>query len=290
LKQKETVQTKKTLLNGQNIFYRYRPGSSDIFISFLHGYPTSSLDYAHLIDDVPDEYHVLAHDHLGFGNSDKPSNHNYLLADQADLTCQLYEQLGAKKVHLVAHDYGTSVATEIIARDNIGDLNFNLCTVTLCNGSMLIEMAKLRIIQRLLKSRLLGNLVAQLSSASTFHRNMRNIWFDENLYHQDEMHEHWDLLIKNEGKKVLPKITRYIDQRYTFYDRWIGALKQSLLPIHILWAENDPVAVIDMGSKLNSIIQNSTLTTIKECGHYPMIEKGEEWLSHVLSYIEKELV
>lgn len=283
----DSIQSREILIYGHNIFFRYRPGSSDIFISFLHGYPTSSLDYVHLIDRIPTKYNVIAHDHLGFGRSDKPLGSDYLLSHQADLTCALYEAVGAKKVHIVAHDYGTSVATEIIARHNEGLIDYEICSVALCNGSMLIEMAELRIIQRLLKSMLFGNVVAQLSTASTFHRNMRNIWFDKSLYRKEDMHAHWELLISNNGKNVLPKITRYIDQRYTYYDRWIGALKQSHLPFHILWAKDDPVAVVAMADKLNSMIPNAELYIIKDCGHYPMIEKREEWTKQVISFIDR---
>jgi len=282
----EMVQSRKANVLGHEIFFQYREGSSDVFICFLHGYPTSSLDYAHLIDRIPGDYHVIAHDHLGFGRSDKPIQNEYLLTDQADLSLGLYQLLGAEKVHIVAHDYGTSVATELIARDNEGKNNINLQSVTLCNGSMLIDMSKLRVIQKLLKNRWLGSMVARLSSSSTFHRNMKNIWFDKSTYQKEEMQEHWDLLVSNNGKKVLPKVTRYIDQRYENYDRWIGGLKESRLPFHILWAENDPVAVVEMAYKLDSIVQNSTLTIMQQCGHYPMIEKGEEWLGHVMRFID----
>lgn len=276
----------KTKIEGNGIFYRYRPGTSDVFISFLHGYPTSSLDYDHLIEKIPNEFHVLAHDHLGFGLSDKPIDHDYLLSEQADLTCALYETLGAAKVHIVAHDYGTSVTTEIIARHNEGTIGFDILSITLCNGSMLIDMAELRVIQKLLKNRWVGKIVAQLSSEATFQRNMKNIWFDKSKYRKDDMHPHWNLLIGDGGRKVLSKITRYIDQRYDYYDRWIGGLKQSKLPFHILWAAKDPVAIVDMAYILDEIISNSALTIIDECGHYPMIEQGEVWLSHVLDHIE----
>ncbi|MEM9544748.1 MAG: alpha/beta hydrolase [Bacteroidota bacterium] len=280
------VETKKVEIAGNEIYYRYRPGSTDHCICFLHGYPTSSLDYAHLFDSIPQEYHVVAHDFLGFGYSAKPIQNGYQLTDQADLTIALYQFLKTKKIHIVAHDYGTSVATELIARHNEGDKSIDLQSITLCNGSMLIDMSKLRVIQRLLKNPWIGNIVAQLSTAKTFHGNMKNIWFDKNAYDKESMQEHWELLTSNHGRKVLSTITRYIDQRYKNYDRWIGGLKDSTLPFHILWAENDPVAIVEMAYKLEDIIQNAKLRIIQECGHYPMIEKGEEWLGYVLGYIK----
>jgi pimeloyl-ACP methyl ester carboxylesterase len=240
------------------------------------------------MDKIPKEYHVIAHDHLGFGHSDKPVQNDYLISNQADYANALYDLLGAEKLHIVAHDYGTSVATEIIARDNVKLNSYELISVTLCNGSMLIEMARLRIIQRLLKSIWFGRVVAQLSTSETFHKNMSNIWFRKNRYQKSEMNVHWELLLKNNGKRVLPMVTRYIDQRYKFYDRWIGGLRNTNLPIHILWAENDPVAIVDMAYKLDAIIKYSQLTIIAQCGHYPMIEKDKEWLGHVLTYIQNQ--
>ncbi len=277
----------KINVRGHRINYHHRKGSGNSTICFLHGYPTSAFEYIEVMKLIPEEYSVIAHDHLGYGKSAKPAKNKYLLKEQANITLELYELLNIKNVHLVAHDYGTSVATEIIARNNELNLNVNLRSVTLCNGSMLIDMAELRIIQRLLKSKTFGPLVAQLSSANTFHRNMRNIWFDKSKYDREAMQIHWELLIHDGGKKVLPKITRYINQRYENYDRWIGALKESHLPFHILWAANDPVAVVGMAHKLEQIIPKSRKTIIEKCGHYPMIERCELWTEKMVSWIKK---
>lgn len=103
-------------------------------------------------------------DHLGFGFSDKPKNYDYLLTSQADIVVKLCQHLGIGEVQLMAHDYGTSVATELIARQNEGALKVKLLSCTLCNGSMLINMAKLRPIQRLLKHKWIGPVVAQLAT------------------------------------------------------------------------------------------------------------------------------
>ena len=64
---------------------------------------------------------------------------------------RIYKAARSKKSTHCGHDYGTSVATELIARHNEGLIDYEICSVTLCNGSMLIDMAKLRVIQRLLK-------------------------------------------------------------------------------------------------------------------------------------------
>jgi len=95
------------------------------------------------------------------------------------------------------------------------------------------------------------------------------------------------LLVCGNGRRVLPQVTGYIDQRYANYDRWIGALEITELPIHVLWAQNDPVAVVAMADKLESIILNCTKCILYNCGHYPMIEKPIEWANKLLDFILK---
>lgn len=253
-------------------------------ICVLHGYPTCSYDYKKLLNYFP-EHRIILHDHIGFGLSDKPQYDKYLLKDQASRALELYKYLDLKKVTIFAHDYGTSVATEILARDNEGVLTIDIENLILSNGSMLIDMSQLRPIQKMLKSQLLGPLVARFASQNTFIRNMKNIWSNPKNIDVEELKILWSLLLLNNGRKILPQVTRYIDQRYENYERWIGALKQTEKEILILWAEDDPVAVIEMATKLESYIKNNTKVTIPNSGHYPMIETPEIFSQCILEFV-----
>jgi pimeloyl-ACP methyl ester carboxylesterase len=146
----------------------------------LHGYPTCSYDYYKAIPYLESKFRVIIHDHMGFGYSDKPKDYSYCLIDQAQYALKLWEKLGIHQAHLLAHDYGTSIATEIIALDNENKLDqINLLSVTLCNGSIHIELAKLRLIQKLLLNKISGPIVARLSNKKTLARNLKNIYFDQ---------------------------------------------------------------------------------------------------------------
>jgi pimeloyl-ACP methyl ester carboxylesterase len=261
----------------------HNPAAKDV-ICVLHGYPTCSFDYKHLLAHFPN-YRIILHDHLGFGFSDKPSPEDYLLVDQADRALALYNFLGVKNISLFAHDYGTSIATEIIARDNEGMLSINIENVILSNGSMLIDMSQLRPIQKMLKHRFLGPIVAKLATEKTFIRNMKNIWSDASTINVEELKVLWSLLKLNGGRKVLPKITSYIDQRYENYARWIGALKETEKNILILWAEDDPVAVIEMANVLEGFIKHNKKIIIPNSGHYPMIETPEIFGQAIVEFL-----
>ena len=248
----------------------------------LHGYPTSSFDYYKVLPELSVNYRVILHDHLGFGFSDKPKDVNYSLVTQADIALELWRQLGLKKIFLFAHDYGTSVATEIIARYNANELDIEIEQLILTNGSIHIELSQLRTIQKLLKHKFLGKYVAKLTNFLIFKKNMKNIYFDTSKVTYNELKEMWKLIELNGGRKVIHKLTQYINERYLYWDRWIGALKETRVQTKIIWAKNDPIAVSAIAKLLAKEIPNNTLFWMENTGHFLMLENPKELLELIL--------
>src|SRR6476620_10009556 len=108
----------------------------DPLLLLLHGFPSSSYDWQRLLAHDR-EHAILALDFLGFGLSAKPRDHVYSLLWQADLVEDLLRRRPpARSVFIVAHDMGTSVATELMARDLERRLEFELAGALLFNGSI----------------------------------------------------------------------------------------------------------------------------------------------------------
>lgn len=273
------------MINGHKIFYRDSGGDKPV-ICILHGYPTSSFDYYKVFEPLSRHFRVVIHDHLGYGASDKPENYSYSLIDQADVAFQLWRELKVGSCFVVAHDYGTSVATELMVRDNLGQMPINIQGYLLSNGSIHIEFAKLRLIQKLLCRPRIGPVIAKLTSYSTFKKNMQKIFFNSELANNEELQAHWELMNKADGRKVLPRISQYIPERYKYWHRWIGALKETSKPVELVWARQDPVAVAKIAETILQETQSSTLKWIDECGHFPMWEKSEEWAEAVIQAIQ----
>jgi pimeloyl-ACP methyl ester carboxylesterase len=277
-----TVNDRKLFVIDTSSFFSTEDQVPSKTMVVLHGYPTSSYDYYKVLPELSKHYRVIIHDHLGFGFSDKPLDYSYSLLDQADLALHLWQLLGVKKVHLLAHDYGTSVATEIIARNNNHELTIEIEKLTLCNGSMHIELSKLRTIQKLLKNKWLGKYVAKLTTYAIFSKNLRNVYFDKTKVSNNELKDMWMQLEYNEGRKVIHKLSQYINERYTYWNRWIGALKETNLQTNIVWAKNDPVAVPAIARLIATEISNNKLFWIENTGHFPMLENPDEWLNCIL--------
>lgn len=248
----------------------------------LHGYPTSSFDYYKVLPELSKNYRVILHDHLGFGFSDKPEDIDYSLIKQADVALELWRQLGLKKIHLFAHDYGTSVATEIIARYNANELDIEIVELIITNGSIHIELSQLRTIQKLLKHKILGKYVAKLTNFPIFRINMKNIYFDSSKVTNNELKEMWKLIELNGGRKVIHKLTQYINERYLHWNRWVGALKKTQIPTKIIWAKNDPIAVVAIAELLSKEIPNNTLYWLENTGHFLMLENPKGFMKLIL--------
>jgi len=270
-------------VNGYTHFY-YDSNTDKPCLLILHGYPTCSYDYYQVIPILEKYFRVVVHDHLGFGYSAKPLDYSYSLMEQTDQALLLWHQLGIKQGVVLAHDYGTSIATELLARvHRFHNIGIAINSLVLCNGSMHIELSKLRLIQKLLLNSMTGPLVAKLSHKKIFAKNIQNVYFNPTATNQNEIDALWEMVTFNQGRRVLHKTTQYIKQRYHYWHRWIGALRTSELPIKIIWAKNDPVAVIAMAEILNHEIIDSELTVLDQLGHFPMLENPSVWSKAVIN-------
>ena len=131
------------------IFVRSAPGDGPTIL-LLHGYPSSSYDYQQVVPHLDGRAWVTL-DFLGFGLSDKPRPHRYSLLEQADIVQTVVAEAASGPVVLIAHDMGTSVTTELLARDLQGQLPFELQRAVISNGSVILNRASLRPAQKLLR-------------------------------------------------------------------------------------------------------------------------------------------
>lgn len=98
-------------IDGQKLFYREAGNADAPTLVLLHGFPTSSYMFRHLIPQLADRYHVIAPDHLGFGLSSAPSTSefDYTFDALADLTSKLLEKLNVEKYAMYVQDYGAPI-------------------------------------------------------------------------------------------------------------------------------------------------------------------------------------
>jgi pimeloyl-ACP methyl ester carboxylesterase len=251
------------------VFVREQDGAGPPLL-LLHGYPSSSYDWRHVVELLPDR-RLTTFDFLGFGLSDKPRDHRYSLLTHADTVEAVAARCGEEPIVLAAHDMGTSVATELLARDLEGRLPFKLGAVLLFNGSMVIERANLTISQKLLRSRL-GPLAARLSNERAFRIQFARIFSEDHPLSAAEAADQWSLLAHNQGHRILDRLTFYLHERVTYAPRWHGALSTWPGELELAWAGRDPVCTEAVLQAVVALRPNAPLTRLARLGHYPQLE------------------
>jgi pimeloyl-ACP methyl ester carboxylesterase len=104
-------------VDGLDIFYREAGDKRKPTILLLHGFPSSSHMYRDLINDLSDDFHLVAPDYPGFGlsSSPSPSAYNYSFENLASTINHFIDALELKKFSLYVQDYGGPVGFRIAA-------------------------------------------------------------------------------------------------------------------------------------------------------------------------------
>ncbi|KOV60476.1 alpha/beta fold hydrolase [Streptomyces sp. MMG1121] len=238
-------------------------------VTLLHGFPTSSHDWAMTVPHlVQAGCQVTTVDLLGFGQSDKPSRHRYSIHEQADLIEAVWRHLGIGETALVAHDYGVSVAQELLARDP-----GRLTRTALLNGGLYADLHRPIFVQRLLHSRV-GPLLARLTDEKRFSANLRSVLAKP--VPDELLHDMWTSVIRENGHHLAPRLLQYIDDRRAHFHRWTGSLEQYEGPLLFVWGPEDPVSGAHVLERLRQRRPRATFTVLHGVGHYPQVEAPEE--------------
>jgi len=256
----------------------------------LHGFPESSYSFHKVINGLLSKHkRLVLFDFLGFGLSDKPSqNYTYSIFEQADLALFVFNHLKITGGHLLAHDMGDTIATELVYRATANLLpawfSKGFHSVTFTNGNMVIEEAKLRITQKILLTKLGGPLLSKLTSYALFKQQV-NSASGSNQLNEAEIKILWQQILHKGGKPIFYKLMSYYKDRMRFQNaRWLPALTKTNIPINICWGTADSVAPIAVAHHLKKrVCPKANLTEIAELGHFGQLENPSIWLNAVLS-------
>lgn len=267
----------------RSVFVRSATGVGPTVL-LLHGYPSSSYDFRTVVAHLAGRAWV-AMDFLGFGFSDKPRPHRYSLLEQADLVEAVIADTTTGPVVVIAHDMGTSVTTELLARDLEGRLGFDLQRAVLSNGSVILARASLRPIQHVLRGRL-GPVVARLVNRRMFIPGFARLFSAGHPLSAEEAAAQWALLSHNGGHRILHLLISYLDERERYASRWHGAVREWPKPLGFLWGLDDPVATTNVLDGLRELRPAAPVIELPGLGHYPQIEDPATFAASALRLLD----
>lgn len=288
--EKWTARGRQIEAGGRRVFVIDHPAESEQSppLLVLHGFPSCSFDWRHVLPQLARRRRVLLLDFLGFGQSDKPDI-RYGIRLQANLAQQFVLGLGVREVSLLTHDMGDTVGGELLARSLEGSLGFEIARRVITNGSIYLAMAQLTAGQQALLSlpdeRLPGDRTADEWKPG-FTSGLAATFAPARQPSQDELDGQWELMASQDGYRLLPRLIRYIEDRRVDEARFTGAIEVHPSPLGIVWGELDPVAVHPMALRLREARTDAPLTTLDGVGHYPMIEDSDRFATAVVHYLD----
>ncbi|XP_077976384.1 putative hydrolase LipZ [Styela clava] len=291
-------------IHGREIFYIHLK-CADINLknpptfAIIHGFPSSSFEYHKVLRNLSKYGNVVVNDHIGFGFSDVPKeNYTYSLGEAAENVLALWRHLGIKRAHIVSHDMGDSILTEILARRDRKMLpsyfDDYFQSVTFTNGGMNFEMINFRITQTALMYPKIGKPLVSLVKVLglrkfIFRKQVQSIWgpnIDE-AEREKDIQNIMLINLYNGAIDISYKTIYYLWDRYHFEFRWFAALERLDIPSRFIWSDSDAVSPIKIPKSFQNMVPDFELAVIENCGHFWMLENPNRWVKEVIKILDK---
>lgn len=261
----------RVTVNGESIFVIDAAAQTETAqppLLILHGFPTSSIDWAVIFPALNANRRVLCIDVPGFGFSDKPDR-PYSVFGHVDVIEAVLEHCGVNSFDLITHDMGDSIGGELLARDNQERVRRRVVT----NGSIYMDIARMTDEQKLLLALSDQALPPELTpDVDAVERSLIATYAPAGAAERYIGNASARCVILGNGGAMLPRVIRYTEERYEHERRWTGAIESHPAPLSVVWGWDDPIAVNEMAERLCAARPDAVLTRLDGVGHYPMLE------------------
>ena len=245
-------------------------------LTFLHGFPSSSLDVAPVLDRLGDDWRVLAVDLPGFGAADKPTGHRYTIHAAADATIEVWKVMGITSTVLAVHDYSVSVAQELLARRADGELDVEIAAVVWMNGGLFPDLHRPTVGQQFLADPEHGAEIAAGVTEESFVAGIEVTWGQRVPFDAVGAREMFRSMDDGGGVPLMHDLLAYMIDRREHAERWRTALVTSDVPMAFVWGDVDPVSGAHMIERVEELRPDTVIVRLPDVGHWPLLEAPDE--------------
>jgi pimeloyl-ACP methyl ester carboxylesterase len=252
-------------------------------VLFVHGTPTWSFEWRHLIRGLRDRYRCVAPDHLGFGLSDRPTTGEYTPEWHARNLADFVERLGLEEFTLVVHDYGGPIGLPLAldGRERVRRLVILNTWMWSSKGDAGIERAH-RIVGgsfgRFLYRRANFSLRVITPSAYADRSKLTR-----------EIHAQYLAPFKDVEARslVLWPLARALMSSDAHYDGlWQRRSRLAVIPALVVWGLEDPAFKPHQLAKWREVLPAAEVVELP-VGHWPHEEAHDEVLRALRSFLER---
>lgn len=249
-------------------------------IVMVHGTPTWSFLYRHLIKDLAPQHRVIALDHVGYGLSDKPQGWSYRPEDHARNLATLIERLGLSDITLIVHDFGgpIGVSCAIDHPEKIRALVlFNTWMWSLA-GTPAEKMSKFMggPIGRFLYKRL-----------NFSPRVLVKVAFGDKQKLTREIHRHYIQAFPSPAERQAPwTLAKELIGSTAWYESlWQKRERITDKPALLLWGMKDPAFGPDAQARWKEALRNAQVVEFPQAGHFVQEEAPQEASREIRTFL-----
>lgn len=249
---------------------------------FVHGTPTWSFEWRHLIVGLAAGYRCIAPDHLGFGLSDRPRDFDYTPEAHAENLAAFVERLALKPFTLVVHDYGGPIGLPLCLRipERVRRLVlFNTWMWSFAGDRDMEGMGRIA-------GGPLGRFLYRWANLSL--RVITPGAYGDRRKLTPEIHRHYLERFPDRWSRgaVLWPLARAILGSGAFYDV-LWRQRERLLgrPALIVWGMKDPAFQPRQLARWREALPAARVVELAEAGHWPHEEEPERVIQELLAFL-----
>jgi haloalkane dehalogenase len=251
-------------------------------VLFVHGTPTWSFEYRHLIAALRGGHRCIAVDHLGFGLSDRPAAADYTPEAHAARLRAFVDKLGLRRFTLVVHDFGGPIALPLALDDPDRVERLVVLNSWMWSFADDPEMTKrARMVSgalgRFLYRRLNASLRLIVPSAYGDRRKLTK------AIHRQYLAAFPDA---DSRERVLWALARALTGSSAFYEGlWQRRQRLAAIPTLIVWGMKDTAFRPHLLARWRRALPHATVVELAEAGHWPHEEQPEGVIGAVQAFV-----
>jgi haloalkane dehalogenase len=264
-------------IDGSQVHY-VDEGQGPVFL-MLHGNPTWSFVYRHLISALSSDFRCIAVDLPGFGLSRASNNFSYLPNDQTTIISKFLEALDIKNATLVAHDWGGPIGLAAMVENptRITKLCLGNTWAWPVNNDFHFQWF----------SKLMGGPIGRF--ATDRFAFFINAMIPASMKRRKLSHVEMGAYRAPFAKDISRRAMHVFPQQIIGAKTWLTELEQEVSkfsgPVKIIWPEKD-VAFRDKElRRWVQIFPRASVTRLVKCGHYLWEDAPEECIAAIREWV-----
>ncbi|MCP3898206.1 MAG: alpha/beta fold hydrolase [Desulfobacteraceae bacterium] len=251
----------------------YLEGGKGESVLLLHGFNADKDNWSKFSESLVENYHIVAIDLPGFGESSKIEGELYDIASQAKRVNSIVEVLGLKKFHIAGNSMGGAISGKLAV-----DYPEKVLSLALLNTAGIPSAQKSEFAQ-LVEN---GDNLLSIKTPEDFQRMLGFVFVEPPPIPSRILDYLTRQSIKN--RDFSDKIFKQIIKEEYSLERDLAKVKVKTM---VIWGDKDRILHVSATDVIKKELPDSKVVVLTNCGHLPMIERPAETAKHYLKFLSK---